>query len=219
MKFLKRFIKISILKIKLGKKNKIESFNTISLTSIINRSVLGKGVIVAGHASINNSTISKYSAIGRYSKITHTQIGKFCAISWDCTINALKHPQNHLTISAFPYVPEVGGFAAKRIQGYDRVIIGNDVWIGAQVIIMPGLKIGHGSIIGAGSVVTKDVPDYAVMAGVPAKILKYRFDEKTILDLLNIQWWDWPDSKIKNLLHLFKVSVDEKLIKELKENN
>lgn len=77
-----------------------------------------------------------------------------------------------------------------------KTIIGNDVWTGRNVTIMAGVKIGNGAIIGAGAVVTKDVPDYAIVAGVPAKIIKYRFSEDIIFKLNKIKWWDWSDDLI-----------------------
>ena len=81
-------------------------------------------------------------------------------------------------------------------------IIGNDVWIGTNAILFPGIKIGNGAIIGAGAVVNKDVPDYAIVAGIPAKIIRYRFDNEIIEGLNQIKWWEWPDDKIKDNLDL-----------------
>jgi serine acetyltransferase len=77
------------------------------------------------------------------------------------------------------------------------IIIGNDVWIGAKSTIMSGVKIGDGAVIGSGSVVAKDVPPYAIVVGNPAKVIKYRFDEQQIENLLEIAWWNWPEHKIK----------------------
>ena len=77
------------------------------------------------------------------------------------------------------------------------IIIGNDVWIGAKSTIMSGVKIGHGAIVAAGAVVTKDVQPYSVVGGNPAKHIKFRFDERQIEKLLEINWWDWEESKIK----------------------
>jgi hypothetical protein len=82
-------------------------------------------------------------------------------------------------------------------SGKGDIIIGNDVWIGAKSTIMSGVKIGHGAIVAAGAVVTKDVQPYSVVGGNPAKHIKFRFDEKQIEKLLEISWWDWEESKIK----------------------
>lgn len=82
------------------------------------------------------------------------------------------------------------------------VVIGNDVWIGREAIIMPSITIGHGAVIGARSVVTKDVEPYSIVAGSPARVVRKRFDEKTIERLLVIRWWDWPREKINKNMHL-----------------
>ena len=92
-----------------------------------------------------------------------------------------------------------------------KCIIGHDVWIGHAAIIMPGVTIGHGAIIGSGAVVTKDVPSYAIAVGVPAKVIKYRFDETTIESLLTIEWWNWERAQLEK--H-FKALNDVKLFIE-----
>ncbi len=84
------------------------------------------------------------------------------------------------------------------------ILIGNDVWIGANVLIMPGVKIGNGVIIGAGAVVIKDIPDYAIAVGIPAKVIKYRFNDQQIKLLNEVQWWNWDDDFIKAHINLFK---------------
>jgi len=93
---------------------------------------------------------------------------------------------------------------AKHIKGHPRskgdVVIGNDVWVGTDAIILSGVNIGDGAIIGAGAVVSKDVPAYAIVAGNPARIIKYRFNEKVIDKLLSIQWWNWSSEEIEKAL-------------------
>jgi serine acetyltransferase len=98
------------------------------------------------------------------------------------------------------------------------IIIENDVWIGAKATIMSGVRIGNGAIVAAGSVVSKDVPPYAIVAGNPAKIVKYRFDEEQIKKLLSICWWDWDEQKIKdNAMNMWSDNID-KFINKFYEN-
>jgi acetyltransferase-like isoleucine patch superfamily enzyme len=99
---------------------------------------------------------------------------------------------------------------------YPKVVtnIGSDVWIGDGVYVKAGVTIGHGAVIGMGAVVTKDVPPYAVFAGNPAKLIRYRFDQSVIEKLLEIAWWDFSDKKIKKYAHLFK--NPDAFIKEVK---
>jgi len=199
---MKKFIKVLVAKT-IYKNNSIVDYHLVSLSANINNCSLDREVRVSKKAEISYIKIGYLSSIGRYSKIIHSEIGKYCAISWDTTINAISHPYNHLTISAFPYVPYVGNFVNERKQEHKKVIIKNDVWIGANSVIMPGITIGNGAIIGASSVVTKDVPDYAIVAGVPAKILKYRFSEDIIKRLLILKWWDLDPKLIKKHIELW----------------
>lgn len=94
--------------------------------------------------------------------------------------------------------------SAKNITGHPKtkgdVIIGNDVWIGTEALILSGVTIGDGAVIGARSVVAKSVPPYAIVSGSPAKLIKYRFDEDCIKKLLEIQWWNWDDAQIENAI-------------------
>ena len=97
-------------------------------------------------------------------------------------------------------------------------IIGNDVWIAAGVNILHKVKIGNGAVIGAGAVVTKDIPPYAIAAGVPAKVIKYRFDEEFIAELERIKWWNWPrDLIMKNIDLLLSVNVSRETLKRMNE--
>lgn len=138
-----------------------------------------------------------------------TTIGKYCSIASDVTIGAFKHPIHTLSSSSFVYLEKYESLGSNlKVQkplthlldkGLEKVNIGNDVWIGVKATIMPGITIGDGAVIGSNAVVTKDVPPYAIVVGVPAKILKYRFDEDTIKDLLELKWWNYPENFVETL--------------------
>lgn len=150
-------------------------------------------------------------------------IGRFCSINSAARI-WMNHPKGYVTTHPFldeaimwpwedhdskeraAYIDRYGKYqinGKNSLRNNGKVIIGNDVWIGANVMIMPGVHIGDGAIIAAGAVVTHDVEPYAVVGGVPATVIKYRFSEKAISQFMEIQWWNWSDEKIKENLELF----------------
>jgi acetyltransferase-like isoleucine patch superfamily enzyme len=130
-------------------------------------------------------------------------IGKYCSISRNVII-FLEGDHRTDWVSTFPF--PILWEEAKGIPGHPttkgNVVIGNDVWIGFGTTILSGITIGDGAAVGASSVVNRDVPPYAIVAGNPARIVRYRFDEETIQKLLQIRWWDWPDEKVKGNIHL-----------------
>jgi acetyltransferase-like isoleucine patch superfamily enzyme len=198
------------------KKNKLHPSVKIGKDVELISCTAAEKVSFAQGCSVRHSFIGRFTSIGRSSKITHSDIGSFCAISWDLTINAVHHPLTHLTIHAFPYIREYGA-AKSDTRVHERVKIGHDVWIGANSVIMPGITVGNGAVIAANAVVTKDVPDYAVVGGVPAKIIKYRFDEKTIERLLKIKWWNLNFETIRQNIALFQNDFGEKELELLEK--
>lgn len=151
-----------------------------------------------------NSTIGKCSSVGTRSNIHNSEIGRFCSISWNVTINARNHDIDTVTTSAFPYVRRFGYVSCDNIS-HKKSVIGNDVWIGTGAVILEGVNVGTGSVIAAGSVVTKDVEPYAVVAGVPARLIKFRFPLKLREQLLESKWWLWSDKELAKNIELFKV--------------
>ncbi len=143
-------------------------------------------------------------------------IGKFCSIA--CKAKFLMTSGNHtmksLSTYTFPIFYGEWGLDVGHItdawdnKGY--IVIGNDVWIGYDAVIMSGVKIGDGAIIGTRSIVTNDVPPYTIVGGIPAKVIKKRFNDDIILKLLKIKWWDWPDEKIQaNIQHIQSGNIDK----------
>jgi acetyltransferase-like isoleucine patch superfamily enzyme len=175
-----------------------------------------------GHNAILNNTLIYGSYVGlctyisNNSNIGMTKIGRFCAIGDNFRTMLGRHPSKDF-VSIHPVfysIKKVIDFTFTDKQKFDEhlyvdfekryvVEIGNDVWIGNNVTIMDGLKIGDGAIIGAGAVVTKNVDPYAIVVGVPAKLVKYRFPEEQIKFLLNFKWWDKDLGWIKNNYNYF----------------
>lgn len=142
--------------------------------------------------SIGPNELGEHTYVSEFSHISqHTHIGKFCSIANLCTIGAQQHPMNFLT--TFPF-EEILERTEKK-----HTFVGNDVWIGAGAVILQGVRVGDGAVIGAGAVVTRDVPPYAIVVGVPAKVIKYRFAPDLIAALLETKWWEFPDFIIREL--------------------
>lgn len=130
-------------------------------------------------------------------------IGKFCSIACNARFlfNSANHKMGSLSTYPFPLFFEEWDLNMQNVtDSWDNkgdIVVGNDVWIGYEAIIMAGVTIGDGAIIGARSVVTKDVSPYSIVGGVPAKIIRKRFSGQVISLLMQIKWWDWPKDKIK----------------------
>ncbi len=153
-----------------------------------------------------SGVIGEQTYLGKNTVITdkRSRIGKFCSIADWVHIGTTRHPVNILSSHPVSYLCGAGLLEVKPenravFEKSLPVTIGNDVWIGINAVIMDGINIGDGAVIGSGAVVTRDVPPYAVAGGVPARIIKYRFDDKTIQRLLSARWWDRDIETIRNL--------------------
>ncbi len=172
--------------------------------SIIKNTKFTKHIVISSNCQIINSEIDDFTYVSSNTKIINSKIGKFCSIASGVKINLPMHPvTNNISTHPFFYSDKYEKFnkikSTKFIE-FSKVDIGNDVWIGENVIILSGIKIGNGAILAAGAVVTKDIPNYAVAAGMPAKIIKMRFDTSEIQILQNAQWWNTePIDLIKNI--------------------
>ena len=164
--------------------------------------IIGTKDLLGVRYQVGDHTYGKPKVVSR-GEGASLRIGKYCSISTRVVIFlGSEHRTNWISTYPFPILWE----AAKSILGHPfskgDVVIGSDVWIGYNVTILSGVTIGDGAVIGTGSVISGDVPPYAIVAGNPAQVIRYRFGEETIQKLLKIGWWDWPDKKVKENVHL-----------------
>ncbi len=157
-------------------------------------------------AKLKNSHVGKYSRVNPYCKFSNVEVGNFTAIGQATEIGLGRHPLHYISTHSIFY--KKNKISNRWVKPIDLealpVKIGNDVWIGIQSLIFDGVTVGDGAVVGARSVVTKDVPPYAIVVGSPARIVRYRFDEDVIERLLGLQWWHWPEDKITENIELFR---------------
>lgn len=158
---------------------------------------------------IKESKVGAYTYISANTDVENAEIGKFCSISDHCRIGMGGHNTNQISTS--PIFTEAHNATKYQWVNQDinpapakRAFIGNDVLVGSHVLILGGVTIGDGAVVAAGAVVTKDVPPYAVVGGVPAKVIKYRFSQEIIDRLQDLQWWDLPEERLKKAISLFQ---------------
>jgi phosphonate metabolism protein (transferase hexapeptide repeat family) len=181
-------------------------------TCKIKDSTVGGWTALGEHTSLVESSFGDYSYTAGNVQIIYTEVGKYCSIANSVRINPGNHPQwrvtqHHMTYRRKNYALDTHDddefFQWRRD---DKCTIGHDVWIGHGAIIMAGVSVGTGAIIGSGAVVTKDIGPYEIAVGVPAKVIKKRFDDATIAKLLDSEWWNWDrqtlEENFKDLLDL-----------------
>ena len=163
----------------------------------------GKNTNVAAPFFLHGVKLDDYSYIAKNSNISNCVIGKFCSIGPNFCCGLGIHPTNGISTAPMFYsTAKQNGmtFCQKsNIAESKQTVIGNDVFIGANVTVLDGVRIADGAVVGAGAVVVDDIPPYAIAVGVPAKVVKYRFDEKTIEDLLDKQWWNGTEEELKRV--------------------
>ncbi|MES2828467.1 MAG: CatB-related O-acetyltransferase [Bacteroidota bacterium] len=198
----------------IGKDVIIDEANGIFNSQLLGHNRIGK------FSSISNSTLDNFTYTGNFNSINNAIIGKYCSIGPNFKVGLGTHPTSFISSNPLFY-SQFNCFGVQltnnsSFEEYKKTIIKNDVWIGANVFISEGVTIGNGAVIGAGSVVTKDVADYAIVGGVPARIIRYRFEENIIRDLLDLKWWDIELQLLRTRIDLFGRSFSDEDLLSLK---
>jgi phosphonate metabolism protein (transferase hexapeptide repeat family) len=171
-------------------------------SSRLRETKLGVFTDIAERVILAECQVGDYSYIERHVEGIYTTIGKFCAVAAGARLNALNHPMERISQHKITYRPNEYFVYAKVDKAFRekrqsaRVVIGHDVWIGHGAIVLPGISIGHGAVVAAGAVVTRNVEPYAVVAGVPAKPIKWRFEKLIRERIIALAWWDWEQERL-----------------------
>lgn len=193
---------------------------TIYLKNVITNPNISVGDYTMYNDFVNDPTLFEKNNVLYHYPINHDKliIGKFCSIACGARFlfNSANHSMNSLSTYPFPLFFEEWNLKREDItSSWDNkgdIIIGNDVWIGYEAVILAGVTIGDGAIIGTRAVVTKDVPSYTIVGGIPAKPIRKRFNNETISALLKIKWWDWSKEKISENINAITNGCIDKLI-------
>jgi len=181
--------------------NKNNNFYTIRV-NLLNSNISEKSKIY-GNCTLVDVELDDYSYVGKNAMISLTRIGKFCSIGPNFVCGYGIHPTSGISTAPMFYANNISNGITlckeSKIEERKLITIKNDVWIGLNVTILDGVTIGNGAIVAAGAVVTKNIPDYAIYGGVPAKLIKYRFNKEQIVSLLKIKWWNFEFEKLSEV--------------------
>jgi hypothetical protein len=182
----------------------------VDASAHVRDSKLGAWTAVGPRTTIAESAVGDYSYVMNDGNIIYSEIGKFCSIAAFARINPGNHPLDRPALHHFTYRSRAYQLAADDDDNFfewrraHKVSIGHDVWIGHGAVILPGVTIGTGAAVGAGAVVSKDVPPFAIVAGVPARVIRFRFGDSVREGLLKLSWWDWSRERLAEALPDFR---------------
>ena len=191
---------------------------TVGDDTTVARCRIGNNVALNRRSYFNDSIIGSFSYAGSNTTMNYSEIGKFCSLARNVDIGGFDHDYHKVTTMPMFRFKQLSEGGNPSVGDKELCRIGNDVWIAAGTQILHKVSVGDGAVIGGGAVVTKDVPPYAIVAGVPARIIKFRFDEQTIEELLDIRWWDWPENVVlDNIEWMIKQDINSDTLARMKE--
>jgi hypothetical protein len=183
---------------------------TLAPSAIVRDCRFGRYTQVGEHSRMDDCLLDDYAYLQQHCDLMSADIGKFANIAAMVRINPGFHPMEYPTLHHFTYRPTMYGMGPEDDAEFfqwrrrQRVVIGHDTWIGHGAVIMPGVRIGNGAVVGSNSVVTKDVPPYAIVGGVAAKVIRQRFPRAIAEALEATAWWDWDHDTLTERLPDFK---------------
>lgn len=191
---------------------------TVSLNQVkLEKSIVEPNALVMEYALLRHSRIGRYSIVGPYSSLFKVDVGPYCGVAERVTVGALPHWPELPTTHVFPTNAEFGLCAPRPWPEAPTTTMGADAWIGAAAVVRAGVRIGHGAVVAAGAVVTRDVADYEIVAGVPARRIRFRFPEDVVERMVKLAWWEWPPSFIRENIDVFQDPLTLDSLAELEE--
>jgi len=174
---------------------------------IVHRCEFERGVAVGDGSYLVHANIGAHSYLGPRSIVAHATIGRYCAIAADVAIGTGSHPlERNVSIHPMFYLhrpPKWGLVEADSFQEFRHTIVGSDVWIGTKAVLRDGIEVGHGAVLGAGAIATRDLEPYGVYVGAPARLVRFRFSNEEIAKLLAARWWDRDEQWIRRNARYF----------------
>ncbi len=207
--------------------SKLGSDCRIETNASVSGSLLESNVAVHQNAELCGVNVGRFSYIARETILNEVDVGRFCSIGPRCLIGSGEHPVDWISTSPVFYsaikqtgrsfaesLPKNASFTERR-----QIAIGNDVWIGAHVFVRDGVNIGNGAIVAAGAVVIRDVPAFAVVGGVPARNIRFRFQPEHIEEMQSIAWWNWSEELLRKAQPLISSANIEPFLAFAREHN